>query len=138
MVFCMAFGCSNKNDAYERGVSFHRLPLNQAALLEQWLVSMRLENPHVTQHARVCSDHFSPGCYLPDKKLDLGMGGKRKRLLKPNAVPTLFDFHKVTKMNSRSTKRIRIEVSVEIRCFHARMLMWTVIKRKQMWTAKCL
>ncbi|XP_046334371.2 uncharacterized protein LOC124116851 isoform X5 [Haliotis rufescens] len=109
MVFCMAFGCSNKNDAYERGVSFHRLPLNQAALLEQWLVSMRLENPHVTQHARVCSDHFSPGCYLPDKKLDLGMGGKRKRLLKPNAVPTLFDFHKVTKMNSRSTKRIRIE-----------------------------
>ncbi|XP_067655067.1 uncharacterized protein [Haliotis asinina] len=109
MVFCMAFGCSNKNDAYERGVSFHRLPLNQKALLEQWLLSMRLENPHVTQHARVCSDHFSPDCYLPDRKLDLGMGGKRKRMLKPNAVPTLFDFHKVSKINSRSTKRIRTE-----------------------------
>ncbi|XP_046558614.1 uncharacterized protein LOC124267684 isoform X4 [Haliotis rubra] len=110
MVFCMAFGCSNKNDAYERGVSFHRLPLSQTALLEQWLLLMRLENPHVTQHARVCSDHFSPDCYLPDRRLDLGMGGgKRRRLLKPNAVPTLFNFHKVSKINSRSTKRIRTE-----------------------------
>ena len=45
-----------------------------------------------SEHSVVCSAHFAEPCFEPDSALALAMGlEKRKKKLKPDAVPTLFD-----------------------------------------------
>ena len=45
-----------------------------------------------TDYSRLCSKHFEHSCFEPYSILSLAMGlGKRKSLLKPSAVPTIFE-----------------------------------------------
>ncbi|XP_071954979.1 uncharacterized protein [Antedon mediterranea] len=93
MVFCMAFGCSNASSRKDRkstnkvNVSFHRLPLHNKDLLRKWVASLKLENPHVNVHSRVCSEHFEKDMF-EDNSVKVSLGRKPTRRLKPDAVPT--------------------------------------------------
>ena len=85
----MAPGCSkNEND---KTVHFHRLPLSKPKLLKNWLAKMKLKNPIISKHSRICSSHFAPDCYERDLRAEL-IGKTSKRLLHEDAVPTIFDF----------------------------------------------
>ena len=43
-----------------------------------------------TPSSKLCSDHFKPECFEPIASLQDSFGMKFKRLLKPDAVPTIF------------------------------------------------
>ena len=48
----------------ERKRSFHSFPLQNKALLKQWLHNMRRANFIPTKLSKLCSDHFSPECFV--------------------------------------------------------------------------
>ena len=59
MPYCIAYGCSNRSEDYQRGISFFQLPLKNKALLEKWLAKLRLEDPPLKETSRLCSAHFT-------------------------------------------------------------------------------
>ena len=87
-------------------ISFHTFP-EERKLFMKWIVAIRRDiGKHfpVTTHTRVCSRHFKPSDYLPS------LTGRRKRTLKPTAVPSVFHWEKrspvIWKAQTRSpTKR---------------------------------
>ena len=85
MVYCIAFGCNNKDGDRKRGVRFHHLPLRNKPLLKQWLTKLRLQNPLVRRSSLVCSEHFEPDCFQRDLQAEL-LGTKPRIHLKPDAV----------------------------------------------------
>ncbi|XP_033118575.1 THAP domain-containing protein 1-like [Anneissia japonica] len=125
MVFCTAFGCKNKSDP-TKNVSFHKLPLNRPVLLKKWLVNMRRDNPVVSKHVAVCSDHFKPSCFKRDLIGELTGKPSRRRQLVDDAVPTLFSFN--TTMTRPSCSN---EESVMIRKRKRRVSSENRIARKQ-------
>ena len=88
---CVAAGCSN---THRDGVSLHKFP-KDASLRQQWVRQVqrtRADWKEPSEHSVVCSAHFAEPCFEPDSALALAMGlEKRKKKLKPDAVPTLFD-----------------------------------------------
>ena len=56
---CIVPHCTSRSG--NPGISFYRLPLNNPALLKQWLLNIRRENTPINQNSRVCSLHFKDG-----------------------------------------------------------------------------
>lgn len=84
--FCAAFGCANnssKDDCKARKISFHRFPVTYSELLSTWFIKIKREDFEVTEHSRICSEHFEKDCFVYQKD---------KRILKSDAIPTLFSF----------------------------------------------
>ncbi|KAK0088745.1 hypothetical protein PV325_010852 [Microctonus aethiopoides] len=52
---------------------------------DRWIEAMRCENFQPTQYTRICSKHFTPDCYVSKSP-------GSKKLLKKDAVPSIFDF----------------------------------------------
>ena len=88
---CVAAGCSN---THRDGVSLHKFP-KDASLRQQWVRQVqrtRADWKEPSEHSVVCSAHFAEPCFEPDSALASAMGlEKRKKKLKPDTVPTLFD-----------------------------------------------
>ncbi|XP_043920230.1 THAP domain-containing protein 1 isoform X2 [Protopterus annectens] len=87
---CSAFGCQNRYDK-TKGVSFHKFPLARPSLCQLWVAAVRRKNFKPTKYSSICSDHFTPDCFKRECN---------NKLLKENAVPTVFQFTK-----SRSSKK---------------------------------
>lgn len=82
-------------------VVFHRFPTDPV-IRKRWVVALMRKNFIPSGHSRLCSKHFTEGSYQirPNRIL---------KLLKPDAVPTLFDFpDHLNVENSTAT----IEVSI--------------------------
>ena len=107
MPTCMAYGCNNSVADYKRGISFHTLPLNNPDLLKKWLAKLRLENPPIRKSSRLCSEHFEKDCFERDLRAELMPDVKRRRILKPDAVPTIFAHVKAVKERPTSTRRLK-------------------------------
>ena len=80
MVFCAAFGCNNRT--YPRvGFSnvsqrkFFKFPAD-SKMRQRWILALKRENFVVTNHTKLCDQHFLPS--------DFTSSGKR---LKSSAVP---------------------------------------------------
>ena len=79
---CAVVGCHNyPNSECKRTISFHKLPLRNPKLLADWTRQLGRSVP-VT--ALICSDHFDDDQFHPANKIS------QRRLLKRNAVPTIF------------------------------------------------
>ncbi|XP_069670350.1 THAP domain-containing protein 1-like isoform X8 [Periplaneta americana] len=91
---CAAFNCSNAHgykDKEGRTVTFHRFPLSNESLNQKWIAATRRENFFPTMNHSLCSVHFENSSYLRNYV--------NRRQLKPDAVPTIFDFsHRVKKI----------------------------------------
>ena len=88
---CIAALCSNK---YEDGVSLFRFPRDDK-LAEMWSKEVRKTRADWKKPSKssvLCSDHFEADCFEPGPQLAaaFGLATRRTRVLKPNAVPTLF------------------------------------------------
>ena len=103
MVHCIAFGCTNKNKAYSRGVSFFRLP-KDVARRQAWLARCRLKDPPSSDNVRLCSEHFALDCFVSDLRSELGFK-KAKPQLKADAMLSVFTFSQSTKPRSASVRR---------------------------------
>ncbi|XP_070698564.1 uncharacterized protein [Pempheris klunzingeri] len=79
---CSVYNCTNCCGPVERGLglTFHKFPLHNVALLAQWLKAVGRSNWHPRLRSSVCSTHFTEDCF--DR-------GGEKVALHPGAVPTL-------------------------------------------------
>lgn len=88
---CIAALCSN---TYEDGVSLFHFPKDEK-LAKQWSTQVkktRADWKKPSKHSVLCSDHFEAGCFEQGPLLSaaFGLETKRRRVLKPDAVPTVF------------------------------------------------
>ena len=101
MPYCVAYGYSNSTDKDCPGVSFHRLPLKNQALLKQWLVALKLEEVPINDpNARVCSEHFSKSCFSTNLQEQL-LQQPGRRWLEKDAVPTIFSFNQLPNLSQK-------------------------------------
>ncbi|XP_029972171.1 uncharacterized protein LOC115406342 isoform X2 [Salarias fasciatus] len=79
---CSVYNCTNCCGPVERGLglTFHNFPLNNTALLAQWLKAVGRSHWHPRLRSSICSTHFTDDCF--DRSGD-------KVVLRPDAVPTL-------------------------------------------------
>ena len=118
MPYCIAYGCSNRSEDYQRGISFFRLPLKNKALLEKWLAKLRLEDPPQSRKPVGYAQHtFTDDCFERDLKAELMPGTKSKRILKADAVPTVFTYTKKQEQRPTSTMRLKAKEEKEV-CVH--------------------
>ncbi|XP_063289955.1 uncharacterized protein LOC134574821 [Pelobates fuscus] len=90
---CMVIGCTNRQTKNAEDFSLHRFPYEHKKA-KAWLLAsgdyfenidaviQLLSRRKEANTFRVCSDHFSPDCFIQT--------GKKKKYLKPGAVPTIF------------------------------------------------
>uniref|UniRef100_A0A8D0B8S2 THAP domain containing 4 n=1 Tax=Salvator merianae TaxID=96440 RepID=A0A8D0B8S2_SALMN len=86
VICCAALNCSNRQGKAPRGraaVSFHRFPLKDSKRLIQWLKAVQRDNWIPTKYSFLCSEHFTKDSFSKRKE-------DQHRLLKPTAVPTIF------------------------------------------------
>jgi len=96
MVFCAAFNCSNSSKS---GLSFFSFPLKDGKRCKEWLRLMKRKDFTPTAASRLCSAHFSPQCYEQNLALLATLGDQfkpQKLRLKPDALPTIFNFERKT------------------------------------------
>ncbi|XP_026163914.1 uncharacterized protein LOC113131072 [Mastacembelus armatus] len=79
---CSIYSCTNCCGPVERGLglTFHKFPLHDAAMLAQWLKAVGRPNWHPRLRSSICSAHFTERCF--DRSGD-------KVTLRADAVPTL-------------------------------------------------
>ena len=86
---CVAGGCSN---TAKDGVRLHGWPTN-AQLARQWTNAVRNTRANFNQTApsKLCSSHFSEDSFEPQSVISHSLGLNMKKILKPSALPTIFN-----------------------------------------------
>ena len=90
VVRCVAACCSL---THKDGIHLYSFP-KDPSLRKKWADQVRRTRDkwEPTDYSHLCSKHFEHCCFEPYSNLSLAMGlGKRKSLLKPSAVPTIFE-----------------------------------------------
>uniref|UniRef100_A0A4W5PCA6 THAP domain-containing protein 1 n=1 Tax=Hucho hucho TaxID=62062 RepID=A0A4W5PCA6_9TELE len=82
---CSAYGCKNRYHK-DKNISFHKFPLARPDVCGKWVTAMRRNNFKPTRYSNICSQHFTKDCFKPECN---------NRVLKENAVPSLFCFSKL-------------------------------------------
>ncbi|XP_032651775.1 peroxynitrite isomerase THAP4 isoform X1 [Chelonoidis abingdonii] len=110
VICCAAVNCSNRQGKVHRGaVSFHRFPLKDSKRLIQWLKAVQRDNWTPTKYSFLCSEHFTKDSF--SKRLE-----DQHRLLKPTAVPTIFQLTEKKDDNQDYVKsRIKIASQIPVR-----------------------
>ncbi|XP_019745979.1 THAP domain-containing protein 1 isoform X2 [Hippocampus comes] len=80
---CSAYGCKNRYHK-DKDISFHKFPLARPDICGKWVAAMRRNNFKPTKYSNICSQHFTKECFKRECN---------NRVLKENAVPSLFDFN---------------------------------------------
>ncbi|XP_032394995.1 THAP domain-containing protein 1 isoform X1 [Etheostoma spectabile] len=80
---CSAYGCKNRYNK-DKDISFHKFPLARPDVCGKWVAAMRRNNFKPTKYSNICSHHFTRDCFKRDCN---------NRVLKENAVPSLFTFN---------------------------------------------
>lgn len=80
---CAVAICPSLKDA-----SYHRFPKNDS-LQKFWVNCCRRKDQFNVQTAKVCSRHFNEEDFERDLQNEL-LGGKPRKILKENSVPSLF------------------------------------------------
>ena len=116
MPYCMVPNCSNGwRKTKGTNITYHRVPNNH--MKNVWLQKIRRDNPREVKHSFVCSEHFTRDSHVTLLAETL-CGHKGRRILKPDAVPTIFKHYENTpkpkpRLSSerRSHTRTRNEVN---------------------------
>ena len=86
---CVATGCSN---TYKDGVSLFQFP-RDPALRKQWTKEVQRTRANwqgPSDNSILCSKHFTNDCFEEDTAIAARFGIEKRRRLKSNAVPTVF------------------------------------------------
>jgi len=88
---CVALGCSTETG---EGYSLHEFPMDDAQTCAKWTraVQQKRRNwPGPTAGSSVlCEKHFTPECFVEGWRYGDTFSIRRKKLLKPGAIPTIF------------------------------------------------
>ena len=103
---CAVAVCDNPKHAE---VIYHRFPKEESTR-KHWIVKCKRGDSFKTQHATVCSTHFTENDYERDLKSEL-LGLPPKKRLKKDAVPSLkLNLDPETKENLTNVEVILIAV----------------------------
>ncbi|XP_053558718.1 THAP domain-containing protein 1 [Bombina bombina] len=91
---CSAYGCKNRYDK-DRPISFHKFPLTRPLLCKKWEAAVRRVDFKPTKYSSICSEHFTSDCFKRECN---------NKLLKDNAVPTMFSYTDGNAQNRSSLK----------------------------------
>ncbi|XP_071792349.1 uncharacterized protein [Asterias amurensis] len=108
---CVAAGCSNTTSA---GVSLHKFPLDPK-IRRIWAKKVRLTRAKwqgPTEHSTLCCSHFTPECFEGGLHQEFGL--KRKRFLKPEAIPTIFRATEKSPVKKKHRKGIQKREKVKL------------------------
>jgi len=75
------------------GISFFMFP-SDPVLKERWIRQVQRTCDQwsgPSQHSVLCARHFTEDCFEPDSAIAATMGLTKRRRLKPDAVPTVFE-----------------------------------------------
>ncbi|KAM4708266.1 THAP domain-containing protein 1 [Discoglossus pictus] len=98
---CSAYGCKNRYDK-DKPISFHKFPLTRPLLCKKWEAAVRRVDFKPTKYSSICSDHFTSDCFKRECN---------NKLLKDNAVPTIFSYTEASlKSNRVSVKKEPVTV----------------------------
>ncbi|XP_056587765.1 piggyBac transposable element-derived protein 4-like [Triplophysa dalaica] len=87
---CAVYGCV-------RTTSLHMLP-KDPDVREKWIqFIVKKSSTQINAHLRVCSSHFTSGCFENKSQYDAGFA--QKLLLKDRAVPTIWDPTRIKQTN---------------------------------------
>jgi len=112
MPHCCVPQCTNHSKK-TTNTSYHKIPADQVSQ-KAWIARIKRENLPPLQNCYVCSDHFEESCFEVDLMEKL-KGMKRKRALKKDAVPTLFQFSsKPAKRRATSENRLKRQQDKEV------------------------
>lgn len=92
-------------------IIYHMFPGSEDLALD-WAVACTGEKLRPPAYSRVCSDHFSPSCYLRDLQHEL-LGLPLRRRLRPDAVPDRNLCGARNAVPTRSSLRIAKRESIE-------------------------
>ncbi|CAM4547752.1 unnamed protein product [Leuciscus chuanchicus] len=82
---CSAYGCKNRYQK-DKNISFHKFPLARPDICGKWVSAIKRRNFKPTKYSNICSQHFTRDCFKHQCN---------NRVLKDNAVPSLFSFSKL-------------------------------------------
>ena len=106
MPHCAAYNCNNKTDN-NSSISYHRLPGPARKVIRQaWIDAIGRTNLPKTVY--LCADHFTEDCFDPSHDLKqrlLPEGSRMKRVLLPNAIPSIFKHREIK--SPRETSQVR-------------------------------
>ncbi|XP_011405984.1 PREDICTED: THAP domain-containing protein 10-like [Amphimedon queenslandica] len=88
---CVAYSCSNTTNV--AGISTYYFP-KDSCLKKKFVDQVKKTRDkwsEPTAHSVLCCNHFSQDCFEGGFELGKGFGIKKKRKLKENAVPTIFN-----------------------------------------------
>ena len=108
MPHCVAVGCDAHSKSNEGGeLTFHCFPSSDAKRRKQW--EDACGRVKLLNYPRLCSRHFSPDSFEDFDRRQLmnelmGVRGYR-RVLKPNAIPTIFPHKNATRPRISSVNR---------------------------------
>ena len=96
---CAAVNCTNKKSTGD-GQTFHPFPIHDGGLCQLWIAAIGRRSFLPTKNHFLCQLHFLASDYTTSE-----ISGKRKRVLKKDAVPSIFnDFRSpLTSEESRIT-----------------------------------
>ena len=85
---CLADGCSNEPSDK---VSLYKFP-KDPSLRAQWEKQVQRTRAKwkASKNSFLCSEHFTPNSFEVDSQLAAQFGIKKRRRLKPGAVPSIF------------------------------------------------
>ena len=111
---CVAGGCSN---TAKDGVSVHGWPSN-TQLARQWTNAVRntRANFNPTTSSKLCSSHFSDDSFETQSVIAHSLGLNMKKILKPSAIPTIFNNCPPQKKQRRDDWTDRTEGSSSPEC----------------------
>lgn len=98
MVYCTAVGCNNNQLS---NTSFHKYP-KDLELRRIWLEKAGRTGSSWKPSANsvLCGEHFERDCFYADIGVSDTQSRLNKRQLKPDAVPTIFNFSQMMDMDS--------------------------------------
>ncbi|XP_073201987.1 THAP domain-containing protein 1 isoform X4 [Lepidochelys kempii] len=102
---CSAYRCRNRYDK-EKPISFHKFPLTRPDLCKKWEAAVKRKNFKPTKYSSICSEHFTPDCFKRECN---------NKLLKENAVPTIFCYTEPSEKVKRAGELRRVPRHLEER-----------------------
>ena len=99
---CVAARCSNSSSSS----TLYDFP-KDPQLRQEWEKQVLHTRAHwnTTKHSRLCSEHFTADCFEAELSPAAGFGIKRRKKLKPGAIPTIF--------HRQSSSQLRLPWPVE-------------------------
>ena len=77
--------------------------MRNTELLKKWIIAVRRKTWKPTNASFLCSKHFTPECFYDSPSQFVQVNGQRRKL-KPNSVPSLFDFPKHLQNNKKKRR----------------------------------